>query len=47
MDANTISVFLSQNRETIKDFVEVMFDDRKREIQDLREENKDLRNENK
>ena len=47
MDANAISVFLSQNRETIKDFVKLMFDDCKREIQDLRKENNELRNKNK
>ena len=38
---------MSQNRETIKEFVKLMFDDCKREIQDLRKENNDLRNENK
>ena len=47
MDANTISVFVSQNRETIKDFVKIMFDDCKREFQELCKKNKELRNENK
>ena len=47
MDANTFSVFLSQNRETIKDLFKVVFDDCRRETQDLRKENNDLRNENK
>ena len=47
MDANIVSVFLSQNSETIKGFVKVMFDDCKHEIQELRKENNDLRNENK
>ena len=47
MDTNTISVFLSQNREKTKVFLKVMFDDCKPEIQDLRKENNDLRNENK
>ena len=46
MDSNAISVFLSQNREIIKDFVKVMFDDCKREIHDLRKENNDLCDEN-
>ena len=47
MDANRISVFPLQNRETVNDFVKVMFDDCKREIQDLRKENNYLSDENK
>ena len=47
MDANTVSVFLSQNRETNSDFVNVLFDNCKREIQELRMENNALRNGNK
>ena len=47
MDANTISVFLSRNRETFKDFLKIMFDDCKNEIQDLCKEDIDLHNENK
>ena len=47
IDANTISNFLSRNRETLKDFVKFMSDDCKRKVQDLHKENNDLRNENK
>ena len=47
MDANTISAFLSQNCETIQNFVKLMFEDCKRDIERLRNGNSKLRTENK
>ena len=39
IDASTVTVFLSQNSKTFECFVELMFDDCKRELQGLRNEN--------
>ena len=47
MDANAYSVFLSQNRETIADFVKLKFDVCKREVRNLGQENNEMRSENK
>ena len=47
MDANTITVFLSQNSETIRNFVKLMFEDCKQDIEKLRNENIEFRTENK
>ena len=46
MDDNTITAFLSQNSETIKNFVKLMFEDCKCDIEKLRNENNELHTEN-
>ena len=46
MDANKIKAFLSQNSETIQNFVKLMFEDCKRDIEKIRNENNELRTEN-
>ena len=47
IDANTITVFLSQNSETIQKYVKLMFEDCKRDIKKIRNESNELRTENK
>ena len=47
MDANRITAFLSQKSETIQNFVKLMLEDCKRDIEILRNENNELRTENK
>ena len=46
MDVKRIKVFLTQNSETIKKIVELMFEDCKRDIEKLRNGNNELRTEN-
>ena len=47
MDVNTITVFISQNSESFDTFVKLIFEDFKREIQQLHNKNNELCNENK
>ena len=47
MDVNANTVFLSKNSETVKQIVEFVIDDCKREIQELRNDNTELLNENR